>query len=200
MAKLEQVATYYIRKWGKISKFDGIAKVVEDFAPIMGTRKMPANFTLEFNHISSRSKWLSLVCTKWACIYDTRVVYSINALNYLAGGTFPIFPTPAGRNTKINLFDVTTLLLAPKIQSSDLSEPNELKAKYFVPEAQVYTAYLSLLTSVSDLLWSDQNRIHDVEGLLFSFADTKLYFSVFKEIQSRAANQHDHKDMPGARC
>ena len=91
-----------------------------------------------FKKISSWSKWLSVVCPKWACIYDTRIAYSLNAINYISGAEHKIFPIPEGRNTQINILDVATLLLSRKLYAADSIEPKAVKKRHFVSESAVF--------------------------------------------------------------
>ncbi|MCK2124531.1 MULTISPECIES: hypothetical protein [Pseudomonas] len=105
------IATYFIKKWGGITRFSKVSETLELFAEYQGQKLMPLDFKPSFERISSWSKWASIVCSEWACIYDARVANSLNAINYLQGIGHPIFPMPEGRNTRLRMLDVTTLLL-----------------------------------------------------------------------------------------
>ncbi len=181
--ELERIATYFIKEWGGIRRFSKPEEVVEMFGNITGTDVCPKDFKPTFKSISSWSKWASLVCPKWACIYDARVAYSINAINYLSGGTHKIFPIPEGRNTRLNLLDVSTLILSAKINETDKSDPKSIRKSYFVKDSAAYIEYLSLVRGVSQRLWNDHEHIHEVEMLLFALADTAVYESVFERIK-----------------
>lgn len=175
----EKVAQYFIKDWGGIKRFSKSKEVVGQFNTLAETSAMPANFKPKFSSVSSWSKWASLVCPAWACIYDARVAYSINAINLLNGGGHKIFPTPDGRNTRLSLIDVSTLLLSTKISPIDSSNPKDIEKKYFVPKEDAYIQYVNIVKAVSNSLWGDYGHIHEVEMLLFALADTDIYEDVF---------------------
>ena len=92
-----KIASYFIKDWGGIRGFKNEKKVVHRFKNIIGTETVQPEYLLEFESISSWSKWVALICPQWACIYDTRVIYSLNAINFIKKGNFQIFPSPTGR-------------------------------------------------------------------------------------------------------
>jgi len=185
----EKVAKYFITEWGGIKRFSRSKEVVSDFSHWRKTseRPEPSSFKPKFTSVSSWSKWASLVCPDWACIYDSRVAYSINAINYLGGGEHKIFPSPDGRNSRIGLLDVSTLLLAMKLKQDDSSNPKNVKAAYFVKEKDAYFEYLKLVGLVSEALWNDSARIHEVEMLLFALADKDVYEDLFTNVSLKAS-------------
>ena len=182
MDELTRIADYYIKNWGGIRRFTRASEIVEQFREISGTKNPPENFEFPFDSISSWSKWASLICPNWACIYDARVAYSINVINYLTGAKYKIFPIPNGRNTRLGMLDVKTLLLSAKIEVEDNSEPAALRRKYFISEKDVYRAYLKIVQEVSKQLWTDESHIHEVEMLLFAIADSVAYESLFNSL------------------
>jgi hypothetical protein len=185
-----EIATYFIKEWGGIKRFSKAQEVVGQFSNIAGTEVAPEDCKPKFTSISSWSKWGSLVCPKWACIYDTRVAYSLNAINYINGGRHRIFPMPDGRNSRLIILDVSTLLLSSKIQAGDENDPKKLGEKYFVSKSSAYKEYLSMVRGVSHALWNDYEHIHEVEMLLFALADTSIYESVFSSLQRTGASAH----------
>jgi hypothetical protein len=182
LAVLEGLADYFINEWGGIKNFRGVGTVVENFRRIMGTDAMPQGFKATFAGISSWSKWASLACPNWACIYDARVVYSINAINYMGGGFHRIYPSPDGRNPRLQMLDVPTLLLIGKVQAGDSSVPKDLRANHYIAKAAAYREYLALVRRVSHRLWGDFDHIHEVEMLLFALADENVYQGVFDKV------------------
>lgn len=180
----EDVATYFITKWGGIRRFSKAWETVTAFSSLHGSSSRPADFKPGFKSVSSWSKWASLVCPAWACIYDARVAYSINAINYLTGGEHKIFPTPDGRNTRLGILDVSTLLLERKIRDGDSNNPKDIEAAHFIPESDAYLEYLDLVASVSNRLWNDSAHIHEVEMLLFALADADIYNDVFAKVSA----------------
>ena len=177
-----RVATYFIKVWGGITRFSKVRETLELFSPHKGSPAVPAGFKPSFKLISSWSKWASIVCPDWACIYDARVAYSLNAINYLTGAAYPIFPMPEGRNTRLKMLDVTTLLLGERLLQGESSDPKSMREKHFVPEQDAYLRYLSIVRKVSKDLWGDEKHIHEVEMLLFALADGEIYQEVFNRL------------------
>ncbi|MBF8776281.1 hypothetical protein [Pseudomonas fulva] len=176
------VATYFIKGWGGITRFSRVTETLELFAQYQGHKQLPIDFKPSFERISSWSKWASIVCSEWACIYDTRVAYSLNAINYLKGVGHPIFPMPDGRNTRLKMLDVTTLLLNERLQPGEGSDPKSVKSRHFLPDREAYVSYLHMARGVSLKLWNDVEHIHEVEMLLFSLADGQIYQDVFDKV------------------
>lgn len=180
----DDVAEYFITDWGGIRRFSKSKETVRDFSQWQGNQTRPTNFKPKFSSVSSWSKWASLVCPMWACIYDARVAYSINAINYLSGGEHKIFPTPDGRNTRLGILDISTLLLQMKLKDGDSSNPKDIEKAHFVKEKDAYIEYLSIVVAVSNSLWGDNAHIHEVEMLLFALADADIYEDVFRKVSA----------------
>jgi len=175
-SELINIANYFIQEWGGINRFDRAADVIDAFKEIMDTEVIPSpGYKFSFDGISSWSKWLALACPSWACIYDARVAYTLNVLNFINGGTERIFPSPEGRNSKLKMFDISSLLLSVKVGPGDRADPEFLRNKYFVPRKQAYREYLSLVAAVSERVWKDGKHLHHVEMLLFALADNVVY-------------------------
>jgi hypothetical protein len=115
------VAQYFITEWGGIRRFSKSKETVKDFSNWQDSQTRPEDVKPKFNSVSSWSKWLSLVCPAWACIYDSRVAYSLNAINYLGGGNHKIFPIPEGRNTRLGILDIRGGSANPDIELSEIS-------------------------------------------------------------------------------
>ncbi|GAB5499055.1 MAG: hypothetical protein PsegKO_13660 [Pseudohongiellaceae bacterium] len=173
--ELVAIAEYFIQVWGGIGRFGRAKDVVNKFALLVNTTEYPADFPMKFDSISSWSKWAALVCPAWACIYDARVAYSLNAINLMYGSKHKIFIAPPGRNSRITLLDATTLLVASKLTSLADSSPKSIRKAYFVPKSETYIHYLRLMKKGSVLLFDDPSRFHEVEMLLFAIADTDIY-------------------------
>ena len=123
---------------------------------------------------------LSIIAPDWACIYDARVAYSLNVINYISGSNYQIFTIPSGRNTKITLLNIETLLLASKIQRSDTNLPKEIKRKYYFSKAETYRIYINLINELHDELWEPNDPIQYTEMLLFAIADNYAYQDLLK--------------------
>ena len=182
----DRLATYFIKDWGRITKISDVREIVSRFNSVAFSKALcKADFG--FKKISSWSKWLSVVCPKWACIYDTRVAYSLNAINYISGAKHKIFPMPEGRNTQLNILDVATLLLSRKLSVADSIEPKAIRKRHFVSESAVYETYTEVIHKVHSLLWGSSAPCQFSEMLLFSLADKHIYEDLFGVV-SRAGN------------
>lgn len=179
------VANYFIRDWGGIQTFKRADAVVSQFATVEAGGRCPDGFSPKLEGISSWSKWLSLVCPQWACIYDARVAYSLNGINYLHGGKHPIFPMPQGRNGRLVMIDVPTLIVGQALSASHSSQPAAIRKTLFVDARSAYLVYLQTLTQVSQQLWGDTDHIHEVEMLLFVLADGQIYQDVFTKLTTK---------------
>jgi len=173
------IANYIIKDWGGIHRFDKGDEVVKDFQQIEFSRTMP-NYQFDYTGISSWSKYLSIIAPNWACIYDARVAYSLNVINYISGSNHRIFPVPSGRNSKITLLDIQTLLLASKIQEPDTDSPKEIKRKYYISKREVYRIYTNLINELHGELWEPTDPIQYTEMLLFAISDNYVYRDLLK--------------------
>lgn len=173
----ERVAQYLIRDWGGIRRFTKYKEVVIQFEGLAGTLDIPSNTPFDFEGVSSWSKWASLVCPAWACIYDARVVYSLNAINFLSGGSHKIFPSPQGRNSRLQSLDAATLLLARRLSRKASSGADRALGKNYhvTSKNHAYLEYLELVRAVSCKIWNDTKHIQIVEMLLFAMADGDIY-------------------------
>ena len=133
-----------------------------------------------FNSISSWSKYLSIIAPGWACIYDARVAYTLNVINYISGSKYQILPVPSGRNSKINLLDIETLLISAKFQDLYLNSPKEIKRKFFIGEGETYRFYINLMHDLHNELWEPGDPVQYTEMLLFAIADNYAYTDLLK--------------------
>jgi len=173
------IANYIIKDWGGIRRFNKGVEVVKNFQQIEFSETMP-NYQFDFKGISSWSKYLSIIAPNWACIYDARVAYSLNVINYISGSNHPIFPVPSGRNSKITLLDIETLILAFKIQEPDTDSPKGIKRKYYISEGKVYQSYINLIKELHGELWEPTDPIQYTEMLLFAISDNSVYQDLLK--------------------
>jgi len=173
------VANYIIKDWGGIRRFGRGEEVVTRFSDIEFSGSLP-DVKFDFQVISSWSKYLSIIAPDWACIYDARVAYSLNVINYISGSKHKIFPVPSGRNSRINLFDIESLLLIAKVQEIDDGSPKEIKKKHFIGEDKVYKQYIKLIREVHEDLWESTDPVQYTEMLLFAIADTFAYNDLLK--------------------
>lgn len=171
----ERVARYFIRDWGGIRRFTKSKEVVAQFEDMAGTTEIPKS-PFRFEGVSSWSKWATLVCPRWACIYDARVAYSLNAINFLEGATHKIFPSPEGRNSRLRSLDAGTLVLAQRLSAEISDLRGDLNTDdHLVSREDVYREYLELVRAVSGKLWGDAKHTQTVEMLLFAISAGDVY-------------------------
>lgn len=181
-----KVARYLIHDWGRIPQFKRCKQVVVEFANVSKPDDI-SNCCFGFDGISSWSKWASFVRPAWACTYDARVAYSINAINFLKGGFHKIFPSPPGRNPRLLALDVATLVRAKKLSRADRPWDLSLDPAFedkTVSKGEVYRTYLELVRAVSERLWGNAKHIQTVEMLLFGMADGALYRDVISDLRT----------------
>jgi hypothetical protein len=89
---------------------------------------------------------------------------------------------PDGRNSRLKMLDINTLLLGKRLKRGDNNDPRSLRKKHFVPAENAYIQYLSIVRGVSQALWGDEKHIHEVEMLLFALADGDIYEQVFDRL------------------
>jgi hypothetical protein len=94
--ELRRIANYFIQEWGGINRFDSAEDVIDAFEDIMDSETIPLPpYKFAFDGVTSWSKWLTLACPAWACIYDARVTYTLNVLNYVNGEPVRNFVCPS---------------------------------------------------------------------------------------------------------
>jgi hypothetical protein len=169
------LAEYIIKDWGGIKRFSKIHETVQRLEPLRG-KDRPASFDFAFENISSWSKWLSVICPNWALIYDARVAYSLNAINFMSGSKAKIFPVPAGRNSTMKLLDSSTLAISLRLNTGEEDSAKALRATHLVPDNDAYLCYLDTVTQAHKVIWADDDRpIVYTEMLLFALADTVIF-------------------------
>lgn len=180
---------YFVVKWGGVSTNKGLKERLSRYDQVddMSTIRT-------FKGISSWSKYLSLR-NQEAAIYDSRVAYAINTINYLKGYTNNFFPMPDGRSPKLNLLDIETLFLISKLKSHNAFVTPEdirhrqiarrIKKKYYLPEDIAYIAYLQLLHKVAEKLKLEKSEKFKIEMLLFALAPG----AIFEELINKQGSQ-----------
>jgi hypothetical protein len=170
---------YFVATWGGVGTNKKLKEKLLEYDQVN-----------DFNNIktlagvSSWSKYLSLRNSE-AAIYDSRVAYAINAINYLKDYTDNFFPLPEGRSPKLNLLDLETLFLLSKLREHDefISKEDKthrhiasrIKKRYYLPEEITYRAYLELLNRAAKILCLSNDEKYKIEMLLFALAPTIVF-------------------------
>jgi len=99
---------------------------------------------------------------------------------------------PLGRNSKIGLIDIETLLLAKRFKTAgainlnnfnDRNFASQVKRQHYIPTTQVYTTYLNLVRAATEQLGLNPGQFHMVEMILFALADQKLFVDLIDKLQ-----------------
>jgi hypothetical protein len=152
----------------------------------------------QFKRIASWSKYLAFKYPKEAAIYDARVIYSLNWL-LLKCGLRTYFPEPPGRNSLMNGFDYTPLILLAAGQTDAIcgtiredickrrKDPanstamRKLKADLYIKPGKAYSTYCGLLKKCAENLFAhDEHALIKVEMILFAIADCEIALDVGK--------------------
>lgn len=181
---------YFVVVWGKVATnrdLKGKLKTYDNVKDLSTLRSL--------NGVSSWSKYLSLRRPD-AAIYDSRVAYSINTINYLNSNIDYFFPVPNGRSSKLGLLDIDTLFLSERLKadkefitSGDLKHKqvaNRARKKYHLPESITYQAYLVLIDMIADKLELTSDKKHIIEMLLFSLAPREIFEALVGKFKSNS--------------
>jgi hypothetical protein len=184
---------YFVKDWGGVKTNKTLQDKLEPFFQWRGcpidTSKLPRTL----DGVSSWSKYLSLICDD-AAIYDSRVAYAINTINYLSKNCSLFFPMPAGRSPRLNIVDIETLFVLGHISNEESFITNEdlahrqvssrLKKKYYLPEAQTYALYLQLLQKITKILNLKSEEHFKIEILLFALAPNEIFKNLITTLKN----------------
>lgn len=177
-----------LRKW--IIKDWGGIKTGDDKTAKILIRQILDGFS-SLKRISSTSKVVSFMNPEKYIIYDSRVAYSLNwiILSEKAGEIF--FPMPKSRNSKLEAFDVNTLI---RIKYVDKQEDlKDLNGRLYLQDSEAYSELNHLTKSIHEKLWTQEpekiKKLYYTEMLLFSIADKEIYDDITSRPWSESSNQ-----------
>ena len=182
-----RLADYFIKDWGGIRRFSHTEKMVSSLDALIASKAPPKGAQFPYENISSWSKWLSVICPDWAPIYDARVAYSLNGINFLQGGLSKAFPIPTGRNTKTALIDTSTLVVMARLSKGPDSKNEDIGSAHYWRPNEVYSQYLSSIRTTHQQLWREKPIVY-TEALLFALADTVIFSDVVKRLSGSRGN------------
>ncbi|WP_248749234.1 hypothetical protein [Pseudomonas sp. MWU15-20650] len=195
-----KVAKYFISEWGGVAGNKQLERIVETTR--LRAEKGKAYFDdISMDGISSWSKYLTLL-HDWAPIYDSRVSYSINVINFMAGNTSQFYAMPAGRSPRLNLIDIETLFVLPlvtkgRINEQHLQHPHfsaRSKKIFHIAADKTYSAYIKLLDETALNLANEMpsnpklnlSGRHIIEAMLFAMAPTKILSDLMSHLAKSA--------------
>lgn len=183
-----KISLWLIKKWGGIfSGYDDeLIKLIHE-----SIENFNNNDKINFKRISSKSKVLCFMFPENHIIYDSRVAYTLNWILLLESfGDQKYFPIPESRNSKLNAFDMKTLIRVKNIRIylGNIGNINNISRRdkdYFIPNNFAYNEMNELLNDVNKLLWNNQPERKKepffTQMLLFTLAD----IVIFKEMKSQ---------------
>ena len=179
-----EICEWIVREWGGIytgdikSYYERINKFLKQSGDVR---------TLDFGNIASISKILSFIAPKEYIIYDARVAYAMNWILLKNNTSNKFFPIPDGRNTKLNAFDLSTIIRLRKSheviqKGGDKKVIYNMDKKIFIEKSEAYSEMCTLIRKVNKLLWDDLRKEFPfyTEMLLFSLADGVIFNDIVK--------------------
>lgn len=183
----EKLYNWIVKEWGGLKNTSNIKdKVVRALGDIELKKQC------DFDNISSVSKVLSFIDPSKYIIYDTRVAYTLNWILLKTGSGTKYFPMPQGRNSKLNAFDIGTLI---RLNHIKVYEENKYEKKViykcdsqiFINKKEAYLSLCNLISEINKYLWEDDTfrDPYYTEMLLFAIADKYI----FEDILSTYSNK-----------
>ena len=155
-----KVYYWIIREWGGIKSFrqnDKNNKKILKFLNEIEEKKLSKT---SFETISSLSKVISFVYPEKYAIYDSRAVYSLNWLILKYASNKEFFPIPSGRNKKLSLFKLETIIAL-------------FGYDRYKTYKNAYYDYCDILSFFSQQLFNNK-KPYLIEMLLFYIADNYI--------------------------
>lgn len=174
-------AFWIIKDWGGIGSFKKNERNKNKIIGFLEKLKK-VNFNLtrsEFSTISSLSKISFFYDIEKYCIYDSRVIYSLNWIIYKTDESeVKFFPMPNGRNKIIANFPMEAI-----IKFSLLGRGETDFSKYYYSHKEAYNKYNELMNKLSVKLFGNNSKPFFAEMLLFGIADKYVHQDMKKEIE-----------------
>jgi hypothetical protein len=181
------IARYFIKDWGGVRiQETPLRELVSTYSSFKGT-DIKSALQLSIKGVSSWSKYLSLICD-WAPIYDSRVAYSLNTINFISGNTDIFYQMVEGRSSRLKLLDINTLFLQEKLKNGSISISefehkqfaSKLLKKYTTTNDKTYSIYVKLISDIANNL---STTTTDIEMLLFALAPKQISFDLLMKYQ-----------------
>jgi hypothetical protein len=153
---------WIIREWGGIKSFkinENNNKKILTFLKELEIKKISYE---NFKIISSLSKVASFVNPNKYAIYDSRALYSLNWLILKYYDKKYFYPMPKGRNKKINLYKIDTIIALMGYEE-----------EYYLSYKEAYFKYCKTLSDISYEIFKDKSPFL-VEMILFYIADNYI--------------------------
>ncbi|MER0561898.1 hypothetical protein AAA518_10210 [Pseudomonas aeruginosa] len=187
-----RLAHYFISQWGGVRANRSLDDLVDNTRRLAGLGRAAFD-DVPIEGVSSWSKYLTLLCD-WAPIYDSRVAFSINAINFMAGQTRCFYAMPDGRSPRLSLIDLETLFVLSLAGEGLIADADNghkhfasrIRNKFHTPARQTYGLYVRFLEEVAQQLNLEPGGIHTIEMLLFSLAPGKVLSDLINHLSARS--------------
>ena len=176
---LDLICNWIVRDWGGIYGF----KDDNPYDRVLKFKKEVENFSVNDVAIASMSKILSFIEPQKYAIFDSRAAYTLNWLISKFDAADKFFNLPQGRNTKMNAFDINTLIHLKKVSMFNIKDIDKLNIskidkEIYIPHKKTYPVFTELIQVISSKLWvGDKERQrypYYTEMILFSISDTYI--------------------------
>lgn len=181
-------ARFLVGEWGGITPSVKLSEwVIKARCSLdKGPEKMD---DISLTGVSSWSKVVSCLYD-WAPIYDSRVAFSINAINYMNGDTEAFFPMPVGRGARLSLINLESLFLLSNLRSGALDSSillsahvgKEIRPQFHIPVRSAYREYVRLVAQIGDYLQLERDQHCKIEMLLFALAPHQVFADLVKRL------------------
>lgn len=176
-------AYWIINDWGGIGSFKQNERNSNKILQFLNKIKNGNTYLTrqEFSTISSLSKLSFFYDADKYCIYDSRVIYSLNWIIYKTEEKgMKFFPMPNGRNNIIANYPMEAII------KFSLLEQNERDfSKFYYSHKDAYIKYNGLMIDLSRKLFGENAKPFFAEMLLFGIADKYVHQDMKNEIQIR---------------
>jgi hypothetical protein len=166
---------WIIQEWGGIKSFKQNSK--NDEKIIKFKKQLENNILTKeiFERISSFSKIASFLKPDKYVIYDSRVIYSLNWLLFNYTNEKELYPQPSGRNSKLSMYDMQTIIRLANRNHNDKSHKI------------AYNDYCNLIKDLSKKVFNN-DKPYQLEMLLFILAPDEIIESIKSTVEINIKN------------
>lgn len=216
-ARVKALCEFVIKTWGALrsnrdatitgyaNTYTGACLTDIDSINTLSELEACACCSFPLEGISSWSKWLNFVWPKWALIYDARIAFSLNSIQYLLDVDARAFPVPVGRDNLLSRVDMQSLVAikyqqrrgckVPELDRDAPRKSNSTLSRWLdagvIPGASAYAHYLKVMNRARDALQADTpNALVECEMLLFYASNRNVVHDLLAKMHSNT------RDMP----
>lgn len=173
-------AYWIINVWGGIGSFKKNEKNDNKIAKFLAKLETE-NLKLtkkEFGTISSLSKLSFFYDIEKYCIYDSRVIYTLNWIIFKSKeSNLKYFPMPTGRNKIIANYPINSI-----IKFTLLEQDKTSFSDFYYSHKEAYRRYNELMRDLSKKIFQEEKYPFFAEMLLFGIADKYVFEDIKQEV------------------